>query len=42
MLRSTGARQQEIRDLIAAPDHARKVIAEAWQEVWDTLLAGVG
>jgi hypothetical protein len=41
VLRSTGARQQEIRDLIAAPDHARKVIVEAWQEVWDTLLAPV-
>jgi DNA-binding transcriptional ArsR family regulator len=41
VLRSTGARQQEIRDLIAAPDRARTLIAEAWQEVWDALLAPV-
>ncbi len=41
VLRSTGARQQEIRDLIAAPEHARKVIVAAWQEVWDALLAPV-
>ena len=41
VLRSTGARQQEIRDLIAAPDRARGLIVEAWQEVWETLLAPV-
>ena len=41
VLRSTGARQQEIRDLIAAPDRARTMIVGAWQEVWDALLAPV-
>lgn len=41
VLRSTGARQQEIRDLIAAPDRTRARVVEAWQEVWDTLLAPV-
>ncbi|MGD7789401.1 ArsR/SmtB family transcription factor [Propionibacteriaceae bacterium Y1700] len=38
VLRSTGARQEEIRGLIADPDHARTAIAEAWQQVWDALL----
>lgn len=41
VVRSTGARQLEIRDLIEAPDHARRVIADAWQQVWETLLAPV-
>ncbi|AYY15557.1 ArsR family transcriptional regulator [Actinobacteria bacterium YIM 96077] len=41
VLRSTGTRQQEIRDLIAAPDHARQVIADAWRELWGTLLSPV-
>lgn len=41
VLRSSGARQQEIRDLIAAPDRARALIAEAWEEVWEALLAPV-
>ncbi|MFI9485781.1 DUF5937 family protein [Promicromonospora sp. NPDC052451] len=41
VLRSTGARQQEIRELIAAPARARAMIVEAWQEVWDALLAPV-
>ena len=41
VLRSTGARQQEIRDLIAAPGRARTLIADAWHEVWESLLAAV-
>ena len=39
--RSSGARQREIRELIADPARARTVIAAAWQEVWDALLAPV-
>ncbi|OZM70163.1 transcriptional regulator [Amycolatopsis antarctica] len=41
VLRSTGARQQRIREMIAAPGRARAVIADAWQEVWEALLAPV-
>lgn len=39
--RSSGARQQEIRELIAAPDRTRAAIADAWHEVWESLLAPV-
>ncbi|MEU4421703.1 DUF5937 family protein [Actinoplanes sp. NPDC024001] len=39
--RSSGTRQQEIRELIADPDRARKVIVAAWEEAWETLLAPV-
>ncbi|WP_132880904.1 ArsR/SmtB family transcription factor [Tamaricihabitans halophyticus] len=39
--RSSGARQQEIRDLIEAPDRARALIADAWLELWEALLAPV-
>lgn len=39
--RSSGARQQEIRELIANPDEARARIAAAWEEVWEALLAPV-
>ncbi len=41
VLRSAGARQQEIRNLIAAPEDARARIADAWEEVWESLLAPV-
>ncbi|BCJ39746.1 transcriptional regulator [Actinoplanes ianthinogenes] len=41
VLRSSGARQQAIRELIANPARARAAIADAWQEVWSTLLAPV-
>lgn len=41
VLRSSGARQHEIRDLIAHPARARSAIVEAWQQVWETLLAPV-
>ncbi|MQA09043.1 MAG: helix-turn-helix domain-containing protein [Pseudonocardiaceae bacterium] len=41
VVRSTGVRQQEIRDLIAAPDRARTTIADAWELVWDALLSPV-
>ncbi|MEU4620660.1 DUF5937 family protein [Actinoplanes sp. NPDC023801] len=41
VLRSSGARQQEIRELIADPTRARTAIVAAWQQVWDALLAPV-
>ena len=41
VLRSSGARQREIRELVADPGLARKKIVAAWQEVWDALLAPV-
>ncbi|GAA4604471.1 DUF5937 family protein [Actinoplanes octamycinicus] len=41
VLRSGGARQREIRELIADPARARATIVAAWQEVWATLLAPV-
>ncbi|WP_109597024.1 ArsR/SmtB family transcription factor [Actinoplanes xinjiangensis] len=41
VIRSSGARQQEIRELIADPDRARTRIVAAWQTVWETLLAPV-
>ncbi|GAA4976926.1 winged helix-turn-helix domain-containing protein [Actinoplanes utahensis] len=40
-IRSSGARQQEIRELIADPARARATIVAAWQQVWDMLLAPV-
>lgn len=41
VLRSEGARQEEIRRLIAEPGPARAAIADAWQQVWDALLGPV-
>jgi DNA-binding transcriptional ArsR family regulator len=40
-IRAGGARQQEIRELIADPARARTAIVAAWQQVWETLLAPV-
>jgi hypothetical protein len=39
--RSTGARQQALRDMQERPDRARAMIADAWSEVWDAALAPV-
>jgi hypothetical protein len=39
--RSSGARQQELQDLIAAASDARARIADAWECVWDAVLAPV-
>ncbi len=38
VIRSSGDRQREIRQLIADPTRARAAIVEAWQEVWEALL----
>jgi DNA-binding transcriptional ArsR family regulator len=40
-IRSAGARQREIQDLIADPALARTTIVAAWQQAWETLLAPV-
>lgn len=41
VLRSTGARQQALRGMQAQPAKARNMIAAAWSEVWDAVLAPV-
>ncbi|MBO0981630.1 helix-turn-helix transcriptional regulator [Microbacterium sp. SD291] len=41
VLRSTGSRQQALRDMQAHPARARRMIADAWSEVWDATLAPV-
>lgn len=40
-VRSTGARRAAVERLIAQPDRTRAAIAEAWQELWDALIAPV-
>ncbi len=39
--RSSGARQSALRRMIAAPERARAMIADAWDAVWDAALAPV-
>ncbi|PRB11633.1 MULTISPECIES: DUF5937 family protein [Microbacterium] len=39
--RSTGARQRALRDMQERPARAREMIADAWPEVWDAVLAPV-
>lgn len=41
VLRSTGARQRALRDMQERPARARALIADAWSEVWDAVLAPV-
>ncbi|WP_258566887.1 hypothetical protein [Microbacterium sp. Se5.02b] len=41
VLRSTGARQQALREMQARPVRARAMIADAWAGVWDAALAPV-
>ena len=41
VLRSQGARQQALRDMQEHPIRARRMIADAWSEVWDAVLAPV-
>lgn len=41
VVRSTGAQQQELRDLLAHPRQARAAIADAWWQTWEELLAPV-
>lgn len=37
--RSTGTRQQALREMQERPRRARSLIADAWSEVWDAVLA---
>lgn len=41
VIRSTGERQRAIRHMIAEPERARAMIADAWDEVWAAALAPV-
>ncbi len=41
VVRSTGARQRVLRDMREHPVRARRLIADAWSEVWDAVLAPV-
>ncbi|MFD5226453.1 DUF5937 family protein [Microbacterium sp. NPDC058342] len=41
VLRSTGARQASLRRMQAHPERARELIAEAWERVWDAVLAPI-
>jgi len=41
VVRSTGARQQALRRMQDDPARARRMIADAWSEVWDAALAPV-
>ncbi|MEV0900822.1 DUF5937 family protein [Actinoplanes sp. NPDC049802] len=41
VIRSSGARQRELREMAGDPGRARAAIVAAWQEVWETLLAPV-
>ena len=41
VVRSTGARQQALRGMQDDPARARHMIADAWSEVWDAVLAPV-
>ncbi|WP_301110596.1 DUF5937 family protein [Microbacterium sp.] len=41
VLRSSGARQQALREMQARPARARALIADAWSAVWDAALAPV-
>lgn len=41
VLRSTGSRQQALREMQQHPSRARRMIADAWEDVWETALAPV-
>lgn len=41
VLRSTGPRQAALRRMQADPERARALIAEAWERVWDAVLAPI-
>jgi DNA-binding transcriptional ArsR family regulator len=41
VLRSTGSRQQALREMQQNPSRARRMIADAWDDVWQTALAPV-
>jgi hypothetical protein len=37
--RASGARRARVEQMLAAPEQARALIADAWEELWDRLLA---
>lgn len=37
--RASGARRSRVDGMLAAPDQARALIADAWEQMWDRLLA---
>ncbi len=41
VLRSTGTRQRALRDMQGNAGRARRIIADAWEQVWDAALAPV-
>lgn len=41
VLRSTGERQSALRRMQREPERARSLIADAWEQVWDAVLAPV-
>ena len=41
VLRSTGSRQHALREMQERPTRARAMIADAWQDVWDAVIAPV-
>lgn len=41
VLRSTGSRQRALREMQERPARARTMIADAWQDLWDTAIAPV-
>ncbi|WP_460796716.1 ArsR/SmtB family transcription factor [Microbacterium sp. GXF0217] len=41
VVRSQGARQRALRDMQKDPERARRMIADAWSEVWDAAVAPV-
>lgn len=41
VLRSSGTRQRILREMQERPERAREMIADAWSEVWDAVLAPV-
>lgn len=41
VLRSTGSRRRALREMQEQPARARAMIADAWQEMWDAVLAPV-
>lgn len=39
--RATGARKQQLQEMIVSPERSRERIAAAWEEVWEALLSPV-
>ncbi|WP_217181150.1 DUF5937 family protein [Streptomyces sp. AC495_CC817] len=41
VIRSSGAEQRALEEMLGAPVRTRRMVAEAWSEVWDAVLAPV-